>query len=180
MKTFVLVVTLLLLPFSAFALDTAKEGALRQVLNSTPPGAPVRLGTQISQGVVRLARANWSYSVQGGSSAADISLVDDEGKPFKLPNKAIIRSVLIDVQTAPTSVGAGASKASIALTAQTSGDLKAAATVGTYSGLMAGIPVGSAATSIKLTADRTLKLTATTQALTAGKMSVLVEYYLSE
>ena len=50
----------------------------------------------------------------------------------------------------------------------------------TLSGVVAGIPVGTAATAIKLTAERTLSVAIATAALTAGKFIVHVEYVVSE
>jgi hypothetical protein len=44
---------------------------------------------------------------------------------------------------------------------------------------VAGIPVGTAATSVKLTAERTLTVSIATAALTAGKFVALVEYTVS-
>jgi hypothetical protein len=51
---------------------------------------------------------------------------------------------------------------------------------------MACVPVGSAATSIKLTANRTPTITITTasttatHSLTAGKINVFIQYLLSD
>jgi hypothetical protein len=45
--------------------------------------------------------------------------------------------------------------------------------------LVAGIPVGTAATSIKMTADRTLQATIATGAITAGKFNLIIEYIYS-
>jgi ABC-type dipeptide/oligopeptide/nickel transport system permease subunit len=119
----------------------------------------------------------YSYAVSGGTTTTTISLLDEDGRACVIPNKAIVRDVLIDVVTAPTSNGS----ATIALgTGQAANDIKTATGYGSFSALMAGIPVGTAATAIKMTADRTPIVTVATAALTAGKMNVHIKYQLSE
>jgi hypothetical protein len=49
-----------------------------------------------------------------------------------------------------------------------------------YTGLVAGVPVGTAATAIKLTADVKPTITIATAALTAGKLNVHIKYQISE
>lgn len=121
----------------------------------------------------------YSFAKQGGAVGA-INLLTDLNQPgslAKLPSGAIIKSVIVDILTAMSSTGGGAT---VALSAQSAGDLLAAVDGDTLSGLVAGIPVGSAATSIKLTAERTLQATVAVEALLTGKFNVIVEYYISE
>jgi hypothetical protein len=120
--------------------------------------------------------AIWNFAVQGGA-IGDITLVDSDGNNVVLPNKAVVTNVLVDTITGVTSGGAG----TIALKANAAGDLlgTTAKTSVAAAGLVAGIPVGTAATAVKMTADRTLKMTVATAALTAGKIAFLVEYHLS-
>lgn len=123
---------------------------------------------------IRSLMATYDFSVLGGA-VGSVNLKDANGMDAKLPENAIILDSLIDVITAPTSGGS----ATIAFTAQSAGDLKAATAIASYTGLVAGVPVGTAATSIKMTADRTLTATIATAALTAGKINVYVEYVYS-
>jgi hypothetical protein len=118
-------------------------------------------------------RATYDYSVQGGV-VGDVNLKGSDGLDAVLPSGAVINDVLVDVITQPTSAGS----ATIAVKAQTSADLVAATAKASFTGLLDGTPVGTAATSIKLTADRTLKATIAVADLTAGKFHVFVEYYL--
>lgn len=123
--------------------------------------------------------AKFSFAKQGGA-VGDISLLTDLNSPTsyaKLPANAVIKQVTIDILTAMASAGGGAT---VALKAQSAGDLLAAVDADTLSGLVDGIPQGAAANMIKLTAERTLQATVAVEALTAGKFNVLVEYYISE
>lgn len=94
-----------------------------------------------------------------------------------LPNKAIITGCVIDIVTAFTSAGGAGT---IALNSNAAGDIKAAVDADTLSGRVACIPVGTAATMIKMTADRTLQATVAVEALTAGQADVFIQYALSE
>jgi hypothetical protein len=139
-------------------------------MNST--AAAVQLGKALADQKGCL-RATYDFSTQGGA-VSTINLKGSDGLDAKLPSGAVISEVLIDVVTAATSGGA----ATVALTAQVAEDLLAALAVASVTGLIAGIPVGTAATSIKLTAERTITTTIAVAALTAGKFHVFIEYYL--
>lgn len=93
---------------------------------------------------------------------------------FKLPDNTIITNVIIDVVTAFTSTGG---IGTIALKANAANDLLSAIDADTLSAIHAGIPVGTAATSVKLTADRDITLSVATAALTAGKAVIHIEYF---
>lgn len=131
-------------------------------------------GTKIAKQLKQAMIATYDFSVLGGAIAA-LNLKNPAGTDAYLPKGAVITSCIIDVITAPTSGGS----ATIALSIQSAGDLKAATAIASYTGLVAGVPVGSAATSIKLTADAIVVATVATAALTAGKINVLIEYYVS-
>lgn len=118
----------------------------------------------------RIARATYDFSVDGGA-VGDIAL------GVTIPDNAIITNVIIDIITGMTSAGGSGT---IALKSEGAGDLLAAVDADTLSGLVAGIPVGTAATSIKMTDDRELTATVAVEDLTAGKFVVFVEYMLSE
>lgn len=152
-------------------------GSIEYLMNHAGTGQyKVSLGTQVTTKKVQVMRAKYDFAKQGGA-VGSITLVDSDGQAAQLPSKAIVKQVLIDVITAPTSGGA----ATLALTTgQGAGDLLGATAKASFTGLLAGVPVGSAASMIKLTATRTLSLAVATAALTAGKFDVFVEYYLSE
>ena len=126
----------------------------------------------------RTIASKYDFSVLGGAvGLLSLRGPDDLTQVVKLPNKAIITNVIIDVITAMTSSGG---TGTIALGANTAADLLAAVDADTLSAIHAGIPVGTAGTSVKLTAERTLTVTIATAALTAGKFIVHVEYVVSE
>jgi hypothetical protein len=138
-------------------------------------GSGIKSGDELILRKKHVLRALYDFSVSGGAVGA-ISLLDENGKAAVIPNKAIITDSMIDVITAPTSGGS----ATIALGANTTTDLKAATAIASYTGIVAGVPVGTAATAVKTTADRTVTATIAVAALTAGKFYVMVEYILSE
>jgi hypothetical protein len=130
------------------------------------------LGTALDKHVNSL-KCTYDFANQGGA-IGDIALKDFAGNNAVIPSGAIIRDVIIYVETALTSGGS----ATIAVKAQSAADLKAATAVASYSlaAVLAGVPVGTAATAIALTADRTVTITVAVAALTAGKMHVYVDY----
>jgi hypothetical protein len=124
---------------------------------------------------VNVLKAKYSFAVQGGA-IGDIVLLDDDGNPAVLPDDALILQAIVDVITPATSGGS----ATVALKAQSAADLLGATAVASVTGILAGVPVDTAATSIKLTADRTVKATVAVAALTAGVFNVFIRYVLSD
>lgn len=133
------------------------------------------LGRLVVKRQVRMEKCIYDFSKVGGAIST-INLRNDDQQSCTLPKNAIIRDVVIDVITAGTTSASG----TMSLTAQTAGDLKAALAAASYTGILAGIPTGSAASAIKLTADRIVTGTIATGALTAGKWNVLIQYEISE
>lgn len=132
-------------------------------------------GTKLVRQSKLVMIGTYDFSVSGGAVGV-ISLLDCNSRAATLPKGAIITSAYIDVLTAPTSGGS----ATIAVgTGQAANDLKAALAIASYTGIVAGIPVGSAATAVKLTADGQLQISIATAALTAGKLNVIVEFMVS-
>ncbi len=118
----------------------------------------------------------YDFAVLGGA-VATINLVDDEGNLAVIPDNAVIERVVVDVITQPVSSGS----ATVAIGANTTTDiLGATAKASLPVGLLEGVPVGTVATAVKLTAARNITATIGTAALTAGKINVFVEYYVSE
>lgn len=123
-------------------------------------------------GIKKVARGVYDFSVSGGAIGNYNLLPEDQ----LIPNKAIITQVYIDIITGMTSSGG---TGTVRLTLNSAGDLLAAVDADTISGIVAGIPVGTAATMVKATADRNIVLAIATAALTAGKIAVFVEYVIS-
>ena len=133
------------------------------------------LGTQIVSSKVQLLKCTYDFSKLGGTVGTK-TLKAVDGADCLIPSKAIVIDVLIDVITNP--VGA---TATIAVgSGQATNDIKAATAVASFTGLLDGIPVSTAATSIKMTADRKPSMTIATAALTAGKFNVFFEFVLSD
>ena len=141
-------------------------------MNST--AYKVKLGNllDVQKGCVK---GIYDFAVNGGA-VSTINLLDENGEEVVLPDNAIITNVLVDIVTAMTSTGG---TGTIALNSEGAGDLLAAVDADTLSGIAAGIPVGTAASAVKLTAERTLSVAIATAALTAGKFVAIVEYTVS-
>ena len=151
--------------------------AVEQELNSFTPGAfgDQQLGSNLVHQKVQVVQAGYDFAVQGGA-VSTINLYDPllgTASTVVIPSGAIIKQVLINVITPCTTSASG----TMNLTAQSAADLKAALAAASWTGLVAGIPVGTAATMIKMTADRTLTTAIATGAITAGKFDVIVEFY---
>lgn len=130
------------------------------------------LGTELMK-VKNTLRCSYDFAVQGGAISA-IKLLDPAGNVATLPDKAVITQVYIDTITTPTSAGS----ATIAIGANTATDLKAATAIATYTGVIAGVPVGTGATMVKVTAERQILATVAVDTLTAGKFDVYIDYVL--
>lgn len=177
MKSFLLTMfTMLLLPAMSFGMTEAFGKNSQFGLNRASPEAmqKYQLGTLVSRDTVHELRVVWSYAVGGGAVATQNLRTDTSTSP-KLPKNGLIVGCYIDSVTTP--VGAG----SIALsTGKSAGDLLGATTATSISGIYACIPTGTAATSIKLTADVTPTIAISSAVLTAGKLVVHILYLLSE
>lgn len=118
----------------------------------------------------------YDFSVQGGA-VSTINLLDSKGAALKVPANFVCTNVIIDRVTSPGAITSG----TISLGLNSTADLLAATNMTAFDGttLLAGIPVGTAATAIKVTSEATLTATVATTALTAGKFYVSLEGFLS-
>lgn len=124
-------------------------------------------------GVLGLAKAQYDFSVDGGA----ISTITP-AKNAIIPSKAIILGGIIDVLT--TFVGATATISIGTSAGSSAASLKAATAVASYTaGLLAVVPVFTAATMVKMSAAGQVTLTIATAALTAGKANVIIAYVMS-
>lgn len=141
------------------------------------------LGTQMLADQQRAVRCTYDFANQGGAIGAlnlASATTDALNKPktsCMIPKGAIVMEVLVDTVTALTSGGS----ATLALsTGQSANDILGATGYASYTGILAGTPVGTAATAIKMTADRTPTVTIATAAVTAGKFYVIINYNVSQ
>lgn len=122
---------------------------------------------------LHVAMATYDFAVDGGAiSAIDLGV--------DIPDNAIIVDSLVDVITTLTSA---TDAATIAIHTQSADDIVAAVAISAATdwdaGLHAGIPVGTAATAIKMTAARAITATIAVEAVTAGKFIVFIYYIMS-
>jgi hypothetical protein len=147
-------------------------------MNNASPQAMTehKLGSRLVKGQKHIAKFSYDFAKQGGAIGT-IGLKNEDGTAASLPKGAIVQNGVIDVITAPTSGGSATVSFS---TGKTAADLKAATAIASITGLVATIPVGTAGTSIKLTADTVPSIVVAVAALTAGKFYVIVEFTLSD
>lgn len=147
-------------------------------------GQKVQLGTLVNK-TSNLLIAKYSFAVQGGSTAAAIKLLTDLKSPYSyatLPNKAIVTNVWLDILTQP--LGSGSD--TLELTSNAAADLLAATAGGIlFTGRKQGAVTTTISTSVKMTADRQVKLqvrpiTLGSAPLTAGKFNVYIEYVIGD
>lgn len=164
------------------AVTTGKAGlpqpaALEQKLNTSATAGPaVGLGSQITTKKIQVMKAVYDFAKLGGASGATLTLKDASGGDAIIPKGAIIIGGLTDEITNVTVSGA-----SISLGIETAVDLLAATAGATFSGRQAIIPVGTAATAVKVTStNAAVTATITGGTVTAGKINVFLEYLISE
>ena len=136
------------------------------------------VGTKLFDAQQFGVKAVWDFAIQGGAASTDLTLQDAQGNPVTLPAGAIIRDCLLDVVTQPTS---STSSGSLAFSSSAVADLKAATVVASLPvSRIACIPVATVGTMIKTSSELTLKVRTGSEALTAGKINLWIQYVLSE
>ena len=138
----------------------------------TSVGAATGVWTALSKVGVRVAYARYNFAVDGGAEATIVPAVNST-----IPDNAIIFGVLVNSTTALTSGGS----ATIAIGTNAGSSttaLKGATAVASYStdALLAGTPVFTAGTAVKLTAAGAITITVATATLTAGVMDIFAFY----
>lgn len=185
MKKFLCLVALL--PAVAFGGSYKAPSKIRDVLDKNPIGGQVLLGSELTYKKEHVLRAQYNaataFFANQPSGQQSFPLLDYDGQAAVLPANAIVQSCIIDIITQPV---VSPASGTLAIRNVLAGDLKAAAVVqtGYAKGVapIACIPVGTAATSYKVTTASTT-ISAVLDAgsrLTAGKFNVLVKYILSE
>lgn len=124
----------------------------------------------VMEGTTRLKtlQAEYDFAVDGGAIGT-ITLRGIDGQGNDLPAGAVITGGYIDVETAPGGTG------TVALTAESAGDVRAAATIAA-AGRISVVPAGTGATAVKTTVRRSLTMTIATAVLTTGKFRVVLFY----
>lgn len=166
----------------SFAANSAQEYGTEFSFNHGSGFQKHQLGRKIIENTQRELKLTYSFAQNGGAIGTIIPYqAKTPGGIYdataSLPKNAIVTGCFIDVITAPTSLGSPTIAFS---TGKTAADLKAATAIGSYTGIVACIPTGSAATAIKLTADVTPTMTIATAALTAGQINLHIFYELSD
>lgn len=175
------------LGFEAMGSTLNNENAAQFSLNRGSGFSNYKLGTKIIREQIRDLIVQYDFSKDGGAISSKLVLRgpgDGSGGPGSggttstgLPKGAIVVGCFIDVITAGTTSASGTMSLS---TGQAAGDLKAATAAASYTGIVACIPVMTAAAAIKLTADSVPYAVIATGALTAGKWNVHILYTLSD
>lgn len=170
---------------SAFAGTNAGEYKAEFQFNHSSGFQNNALGSKVIRDTVRDLKLQYNFAKMAGAiGTLNMVYPQDPGFPGgaasgALPKNAIVVGCYIDVLTAPVSAGA----ATLAFgTGQTNVDLLAATAKTSFVAgtIVACIPVGTAATAIKLTADRVPTVTIGAAALTAGIINVHMQYVLSD
>ncbi len=135
--------------------------------------SPLEDLASVLHGQLGCLQAIYDFSVDGGA-VGTIYLKDAFGEKAMLPSGALIKKVIIHVETALTSGGL----ATISVGSEAAADLKAATAVASYSlaANLDGVPDGAAANIVRLTADKQIQIAVAVAALTAGKLHVFVDY----
>lgn len=185
MNKFISLLMLALVSTSALAITGPAlplAPAVKSLANSGRPGAiqSIKLGSQLVDNKIQVLRAILDISTLGGAaSGSSFTLKDPEGGDATLPDNAIVRQVFIDTITAAAS-GSGTTPQISFGTDSPPVNFKAATNFTSYSGIVAGIPVGTAASAVKMSADTAVAAKVTAGSLSSGKIDLLIEYLISE
>jgi hypothetical protein len=126
--------------------------------------------------LTRWAKAEYDFDINGGAVSAI-------GLGVTIPDNAIITGGFVDVLTGFTS---GTTAATVAIGVQSAVDIVAATQIDTLTydsaGVKSVVPAGTGATAVKVDdgSGKVITLTIGTEALTAGKANVWLQYVISE
>lgn len=183
MKFLLCFVLSLLFSIQVHAASQAESWGAQYSFNRGSGWQKYQLGNKVMRDSPHELVVQYSFAIDGGaiSTKTNLRIPANQGGPQEpkgtLPKGALITGCYIDVITAGTTSASG----TIALSSgQAAGDLKAATAAASYTGIVACIPVGTAATAIKLTADSNPYYAIATGAITAGKFNLHIQYVLSD
>lgn len=132
-----------------------------QVANANTPGL----------GLFRYAKAIYDFTTDGGGVSTITPILG-----ATLPINAIVVGGVIDTITAPTS--GGSATIAIGTSAGSSSTSIKGATAFGFSGLVAVVPLFTAATMFKMTAAGNITVTIAVAALTAGRLGINLVYFV--
>ena len=130
-------------------------------------------------------KAQWDVTKQGGAADSDVTLVDEDQQPVKLPANAIIKNCFLDVVSEIKYTNFADKSARIAFSSSDIGDLKALALVHTSflhtTGTYTCSPIDATQSSwLKLESEATLKMRIGSEKLVDGLVNIWVNYALSD
>lgn len=138
--------------------------------------------TSTADGILarKVARITWDFDVDGGATTGTLA------SSVSIPDNAVITSCWYDVLTTATSA---TDAGTMAIHIPTDGDLQAAIAIsdgtnpydsGRHTCDTKGTDPGDASTFLKTTGSRAVSFVLATEAFTAGKIQVYVEYAITE
>jgi len=156
--------------YAIFPQDKINQNLLLKYNASTPVEG---IGTLLNQ-TKNMMRVTYDIAVLAGTGT--IPLVDDQGNAAYLPKGALVTNVVMNVLTQPLP-----STSSVALQLLTAGDLMAEKAQSAVTGIVAGVPVGTAATwkgPVTAVNGTIPNVVLTGSTLTAGKIEWFIEYVI--
>lgn len=137
--------------------------------------AALKTSASFGLGAVRVAKAKYSFAVDGGAIATITPATN-----ATIPDNAIVFGGLLNPTTALTSGGSATIAVGTSAGSSTT-SLKTATAVATYSAdaVLATVPVFTAGSAFKMTAAGSITITVATAALTAGILEIIVFYVVA-
>ena len=117
-------------------------------------------------------RGTYDFAVDGGAISTITPVLG-----FTLPIYSVVYGGLINVIT-PGTTGASGTMAIGTSAGSSSASIKAALAAASYTGILATIPICTAASAFKMTAAGNLQVVIATGTFTAGKWDIMLEYFL--
>jgi hypothetical protein len=173
MKFFLSFLSVALFAVNAYSLPKIMD--VEYMLNHNVAGDKVGLGYQVVSNKIQLVKCKYSFAVQGGSIST-VTLKGADGASCTIPDNAVVLDSYIDVVTAFAGAGAYLSFS----TGKAAADIKALTAIASVTGVLRGIPDGTAAAAIKMTADVVPKMVIASAALTAGVANLYITYVVGD
>lgn len=173
MKKFLSFLTVTFLAVTAYSLPKLMD--VEFMLNHNVSGDKTGLGYQVVSNKIQLVKCKYDFSVLGGAIST-LTLKGADGGSCVIPDNAVVLDSYVDVVTALAGTGAYVSFS----TGKAAADIKALTAIASVTGILRGIPDGTAAAAIKMTADVNPKMVISSAALTAGVLSLYVTYVVGD
>ena len=174
-----LFLTIFLVPTLGLAVTAFQSTDAYKVNRSSKLARDTAMGTQLLNAGQKGVRGKWVYSDAASGTVGSHDLLDHEGLAVKLPANAVMTDCIMDVVTQPTSAGS-----TLSIGVNSEGDSFNIRPSVHKSLLSTGLKdctlVDTAATSVKILSEKKLQIQISSEAATAGKLMVWVEYVLSE